>query len=174
MGQIIRKNIITPFNILNLILGALVLTTGSIKNMLFLGVALCNTVVGCIQEIRAKQTIDKLSLISSPKAHVQRDGKLWEVPVARVVLDDILQLTSGNQVCSDCVVAAGSCEVNESLITGESDPVVKHPGDHLLSGSFIVSGTCRAQVEHVGKDNYAAKITGSAKYVKKPDSEIMR
>ncbi|HCM23470.1 MAG TPA: ATPase P, partial [Ruminococcaceae bacterium] len=174
IGQIIRKNIITPFNILNLILGALVLTTGSIKNMLFLGVALCNTVVGCIQEIRAKQTIDKLSLISSPKAHVLRDGKLWEVPVARVVLDDILQLTSGNQVCSDCVVAAGSCEVNESLITGESDPVVKHPGDHLLSGSFIVSGTCRAQVEHVGKDNYAAKITGSAKYVKKPDSEIMR
>ena len=173
VGQIVRKNIITPFNILNLVLGALVLTTGSIKNMLFLGVAVCNTVVGCFQEIRAKQTIDKLSLISSPKAHVLRDGKLWEVAVSKVVLDDILQLSAGNQVCSDCVVSAGSCEVNESLITGESDPVVKHPGDHLLSGSFIVSGTCRAQVEHVGKDNYAARITGSAKYVKKTNSEIM-
>lgn len=173
IGQIVRKNVITPFNILNIILGALIITSGSFKNMLFLGVMLCNTVVGCFQEIRAKQTIDKLSLISAPKAHVLRDRKLWEVPVSKVVLDDILQLSSGNQVCSDCIVAIGSCEVNESLITGESDPVIKHPGDHLLSGSFIVSGNCRAQVEHVGKENYAAKITGSAKYVKKTNSEIL-
>lgn len=174
VGQIVRKNVITPFNILNVILGALIISSGSFKNILFLGVMLCNTVVGCFQEIRAKQTIDKLSLISAPKAHVLRDGKLWEVPVSKVVLDDILQLSSGNQVCTDCIAVAGSCEVNESLITGESDPVVKHAGDHLLSGSFIVSGSCRAQVEHVGKDNYAAKITGSAKYVKKTNSEILR
>ncbi|MDD4807827.1 MAG: cation-translocating P-type ATPase [Oscillospiraceae bacterium] len=174
VGQIVRKNIITPFNILNLILGALVFSVGSYKNMLFIGVAVCNTIVGCFQEIRAKKTIDKLSLISSPKAHVLRDGKLWDISVSHIVLDDILQLTTGNQICSDCVVASGSCEVNESLITGESDPIVKQVGDHLLSGSFIVSGTCRAQVEHVGKENYAAKITGSAKYVKKTNSEIMK
>lgn len=173
IGQIVRKNVVTPFNILNIILGALIISSGSLKNLLFLGVMVCNTVVGCFQEIRAKQTIDKLSLISSPKAHVLRDGKLWEVPVSKVVMDDILQLTAGNQVSSDCVVAAGSCEVNESLITGESDPILKHPGDHLLSGSFIVSGSCRAQVEHVGKDNYASKITGSAKYMKKTQSEIL-
>ncbi|MCH3972097.1 MAG: HAD-IC family P-type ATPase [Oscillospiraceae bacterium] len=174
VNQIIRKNIITPFNILNLVLGALVFSVGSYKNMLFMGVMVCNTVVGCFQEIRAKRTIDKLSLISAPKAHVLRDGKLWDVPVAKIVLDDIVQLTTGNQICSDCVIADGTCEVNESLITGESDPILKQPGDHLLSGSFIVSGTCRAQVEHVGRDNYAAKITGSAKYVKKTNSEIMK
>lgn len=173
IGQIIRKNTITPFNILNLILGALIASVGSWENMLFLGVAVCNTFVGSIQEIAAKKTIDKLSLIATPRAHVIREGKLWDVGVSRIVLDDLLQLSAGNQICADAEVIHGSCEVNESLITGESDPVSKNPGDHLLSGSFIVSGSCRAQVEHVGKDNYAAKITGSAKYVKKNSSEIM-
>lgn len=173
VGQIIRKNIVTPFNILNLVLGALVASVGSWENMMFLGVALCNTVVGSLQEIAAKKTIDKLSLIATPKAHVIREGKLWDVGVSHIVMDDILQLNAGNQICADAVVVSGSCEVNESLITGESDPVTKLPGDHLLSGSFVVSGACRAQVEHVGKENYASKITGSAKYVKKNASEIM-
>ncbi len=173
VGQIIRKNVLTPFNLLNVILGALIAMVGSWENMMFLGVALCNTVVGSLQEIAAKKTIDKLSLIATPKAHIIREGKLWDVGVSKIVMDDLLHLSAGNQICADAVVVEGSCEVNESLITGESDPVVKNPGDHVLSGSFVVSGTCRAQVEHVGKDNYASKITGSAKYVKKNASEIM-
>ena len=172
--RIIFENTINPFNILNLILGALVLFVGSFKNALFLGVMLCNTFIGCFQEIRAKKTIDQLSLIASPKAVVIRDGKKQKIEISKIVLDDLMVLSSGNQICSDSVVISGECEVNESLITGESDPIIKQPGDHLLSGSFLVSGTCQAQVEHIGKDNYAAKITSSAKYIKKPNSEIMQ
>lgn len=173
VGQIIRKNIFTPFNLLNIILGALIISVGSWRNLLFLGVMLCNTLVSIMQELAAKKTIDKLSLIAAPKARVVRDGQEQALAVADIVWGDLLQLGAGNQICADAVLAQGSCEVNESLITGESEPVVKNVGDHLLSGSFIVSGNCRAQVEHVGKDNYAQKITGSAKYLKRPNSEIM-
>lgn len=172
-GQIILKNIITPFNILNFILALLVLLVGSYKNMLFMGVIFCNILIGSFQEIRAKHTIDKLSLIAAPKAHVIRSGKTIEIAVSEIVLDDVLALSTGGQVCADCILLDGECEVNESLITGESDPIFKKPGDMLLSGSFIVSGNCRARTEHVGSENYANKITNSAKYVKKPNSEIM-
>lgn len=171
--QIVLGNIVTPFNILNIILGSLVFMVGSYKNLLFLGVMLCNTAIGILQEIRAKKTIDKLSLIAEPKAQVIRSGQKQEISIHDLVLDDIIMLNAGNQICTDCIVAAEGCEVNESLITGESDPVAKGPGDTLLSGSFVVSGTCYAQVEHVGADNYAAKITSNAKYLKKPNSEIM-
>ncbi len=172
-GQIIRENIFTFFNILNFVLGAAVILVGSPRNALFLGVILSNIVIGSFQEIRAKHTIDKLSLISSPKATVLRGGRRQSIPVADVVLDDILLLAAGNQICADAVVAAGECEVNESLITGESDPVLKTTGEHLLSGSFVVSGSCSAQVEHVGAENYANRIAGDAKYIKKRNSEIM-
>ncbi len=171
-GQIIRENVLTLFNLLNFVLAAAVILVGSPRNALFLGVILCNIVIGSFQEIRAKHTIDKLSLISSPKAVVIRDGKKRSIQVEEVVLDDILLLSSGNQICSDAVVAQGECEVNESLITGESDPVLKRQGDHLLSGSFVVSGSCCARVEHVGAENYANRIAGDAKYVKKRKSEI--
>ncbi len=173
VGQIVWNNIITPFNILNLILAALIILVGSYKNLLFLGVILCNTLIGTLQEIRAKKMIDRLSLITAPKAHVIRSGKGEEIPVPDLVLDDVLSFSSGNQICSDCVVLNGECEADESLITGESDPVAKHCGDHLYSGSFLVGGTCKAQVEHVGKDNYASRIAASARYMKKPNSEIM-
>lgn len=174
IGRIIRDNLFTPFNLLNAILAALVISTGSIQNALFMGVIICNIIIGTFQEIRAKKTIDKLSLIATPKAHVIRDGQQQEIDLHTIVMDDILVLASGNQICADAIVLQGECEVNESLLTGESDPVVKKPGDLLLSGSFIISGTCRARVEHVGAENYAAKISANAKYIKKPNSEIMR
>lgn len=172
-GQIIWENVFTFFNLLNFALAAAVILVGSPRSALFMGVILSNIVIGSFQGIRAKHTIDKLSLISSPKAAVLRDGRRQTIPVEQVVLDDILLLTAGNQICADAVVAAGECEVNESLITGESDPILKQPGEPLLSGSFVVSGQCSAQVEHVGAENYANKIAGDAKYIKKRNSEIM-
>ncbi len=171
--RIVLENLVTPFNILNFALAVLILSVGSYKNLLFMGVILCNIFIGTVQEIRAKKTIDKLSLIAQPKAHVIRGGRKQEIAIHDIVMDDITFLGAGNQVCSDAVVIDGECEVNESLLTGESEPVYKQPGDHLLSGSFIISGSCHARVEHVGKDNYAAQITDNAKYVKKPNSEIM-
>lgn len=172
--RIVLENLITPFNILNFILAILILIVGSYKNLLFMGVIICNIFIGTVQEIRAKKTIDKLSLIAEPKAHVIRNGIKQEIAIHDIVMDDITFLGAGNQVCSDAVVIEGECEVNESLLTGESEPILKQPGDHLLSGSFIISGNCHARVEHVGKDNYAAQITDNAKYVKKPNSEIMQ
>ena len=172
--RIVLENLITPFNILNFVLAVMILIVGSYKNLLFMGVIICNIFIGTVQEIRAKKTIDKLSLIAEPKAHVIRNGIKQEIAIHDILMDDITFLGAGNQVCSDAVVIEGECEVNESLLTGESEPVLKQPGDHLLSGSFIISGNCHARVEHVGKDNYAAQITDNAKYVKKPNSEIMR
>lgn len=172
--QIILENTFTFFNTINFILAILVILVGSYKNTLFMGVILSNAVIGSFQEIRSKRIIDKLSLISAPKASVIRDGIKKSVAISEIVLDDILQLSSGNQICSDSIVMSGEVEVNESLITGESDPVTKKSGDLLLSGSFIVSGDCYAKVEHVGEENYASKIAGNAKYLKKPNSEIMK
>ena len=172
--RIVLENLITPFNILNFVLAVMILIVGSYKNLLFMGVIICNIFIGTVQEIRAKKTIDKLSFIVEAKAHVIRNGIKQEIAIHDIVMDDITFLGAGNQVCSDAVVIEGECEVNESLLTGESEPVLKQPGDHLLSGSFIISGNCHARVEHVGKDNYAAQITDNAKYVKKPNSEIMR
>ncbi len=173
VGQILRENLVTPFNLLNLVLAALVLLAGSPKNALFMGVVLCNTVISTFQEIRAKRTIDRLSLIAAPRAHVLRDGQEQIIQVSQIIMDDRMLLTAGRQICADCRILSGRCECNESLITGESDPVEKGPGDLLLSGSFLVSGSCEAQVIHVGEENYAAKISGSAKVLKRPQSEIM-
>ncbi len=172
-GQIIWENVFTFFNLLNFALALAVILVGSPRSALFMGVILSNIVIGSFQGIRAKHTIDKLSLISAPKAHVIRGGQTAAVPVEQVVLDDILLCAAGNQICADATVCAGECEVNESLLTGEADPVLKHPGDPLLSGSFVVSGSCSAQVEHVGAENYASQIAGQASGVKKRNSEIM-
>ena len=174
VGEIIRTNTLTFFNLVNVILGVLVLLTGSLKNCLFLGVIICNTVIGIFQEIRAKKVIDKLSLISAPKVTVLRDGQAKELHSAEIVLGDLMLLNTGRQVCSDCTVMEGECEVNESLITGESDPVLKKEGDQLLSGSFIVSGSVKAEVIRVGADNFASKITAGAKYLKKSNSVMLK
>lgn len=174
LGQIVRGNLLTPFNILNFILAALILAVGSYKNLLFMGVIVCNILIGTFQEIRAKKTVDSLSLITAPKARTVRAGTLREVPVSELVLDDVVRFSAGNQVPADCIVLEGQCEADESLLTGESDAVPKNPGDSLLSGSFLVSGSCHAKVEHIGGQNYASRITASARYVKKPVSEILR
>ncbi len=172
--QIFKDNCFTFFNFINIVLAAFVVAVGSFKNCLFLGVILCNTAIGIFQEIRSKKAIDKLALISAPKARVLRDGNESTIAVKDVVMDDIMILGAGQQVCSDCIVAEGECEVNESLITGESDPIVKKAGDEILSGSFIVCGDVKAQVIRIGADNYANKITSGAKYIKKNNSEMLK
>lgn len=171
--QIILENTFTFFNILNFVLALFVLLVGSFKNLLFLGVIFSNIIIGSFQGIRAKRMIDKLSLISAPKASVLRNGKLQTIPVSGIVMNDVLHLSTGQQICADAIVLDGEAEVNESLITGESDPVLKRAGDELLSGSFIVSGSCYAEVEHVGRENYANRIANGAKYVKRTNSEIL-
>lgn len=173
IGHIIKENLLTPFNILNAILAGLILLVGSFRNLLFMGVIFANILIGIVQEIRAKRAIDKLSLLANPKARVVRDGAEQDIAACDLVLDDILLLAAGNEVCADCVITEGECEVSQALITGESDTIAKKVGDHILSGSFLGSGSCKARVEHVGKDNYTEKITQKAKYRKLPNSEIM-
>ncbi|MEG1529874.1 MAG: HAD-IC family P-type ATPase, partial [Clostridia bacterium] len=133
-----------------------------------------NSSISIIQELNAKHTIDKLSLISAPKVKVLRNGEETEIMVKDIVLDDITILSSGGQICADSVVVEGCIEVNESLITGEPDAIVKNVGDEIMSGSFVVSGKARAKVIHVGMDNFAMKISAGAKYFKKPSSDILR
>lgn len=180
--QIIFENIFTFFNAVHLILAVLIFSTGVFcklpifdifNNMLFLCIIFFNTIIGSVQEIRSKKIIDKLSLISSPKACVIRSGKKINIPTEKVVLGDLMYLSLGNQICSDCRVIDGEIELNEALITGEADNIVKKNGDMLLSGSFVASGNCLAVVESVGLDNYAQKITNGAKYIKKSKSEII-
>ena len=174
IGQIIFYNIFTLFNILNLCLAILILWVKSYKNLLFLGVVVCNTSISIIQEIRSKKVVDKLSIISSMFATVIRDGKINRIGIQDVVLDDIIIYKRGNQVVADSIVKEGIVEVNESLLSGESNSITKKVGDSLYSGSFIVSGKCTCKVERVGENNYASKITKEAKYIKKVNSEIMK
>lgn len=172
--QIVTENIFTFFNLLNIGLGFLIFLTGSYKNCLFLGVIFFNIVIGIAQEIRAKKVVDKLSLISAPKAVVLRNGEKKEIKTAEIVSDDLMILSPGRQICSDCIVVEGECEVNESLITGESDPVLKKNGDEMMSGSFVISGKVKARVNRVGNENFAAKITAGAKYLKKNNSVMLK
>jgi len=171
---IITSNIFTFFNFLNFGIAAWLISVGaSITNILFMGVITANITIGIIQEIRAKKTIDKLSLLSAPTAIVKRDSDEVEIGVFDVVIDDILFLSSGKQIPADAVVREGTLEVNESLLTGESDPIIKHKGDTLYSGSFVISGSCHAQVTAVGKDIYIQKLTSQAKKYKKPESDLL-
>lgn len=171
--RIIRDNLFTLFNLLNFALALAVFIVGSYKNLIFMGVVICNTVISTYQEIRAKITVDKLSIISSIKVKVLRDNEIHEIHPSEIVLDDILCLEPGNQIVADCILMQGELDVNEALLTGESDLINKKTGDSLFSGSFVVSGKCKAKVEHIGDDNYANKISNQAKYVKKINSEIM-
>ena len=171
--EIFKSNIFTLFNFINLFLGALVFLVGSYKNLLFLGTILCNTTIGIIQELQSKQIIDKLSIIASKKVTVIRNNKTENININEIVLNDILKLEIGNQIVTDSKIIEGTVEVNEALITGEIDPIKKQKGDTLLSGSFIVSGNCLAEVIHVGTDNYTYKISKDAKYIKPITSEIM-
>ena len=173
IGQIIADNFFTLFNFLNFGLALAVFFAGSYKNLLFLGVVVCNTLISTFQEIRSKLIVDKLSLLNESKTRVIRDGVEKEIGIYEIVLGDILKLKAGNQIPTDSQVLSGELLVNESLITGEEESVIKKNGSKLYSGSFVVSGTCLAEAIHVGKDNYASQISLEAKYIKKINSEIM-
>ena len=170
--HIVSSNVITLFNIINLTLGFFVFYTGSYKNLLFLGVAFCNTIISLSQEIHAKKIIDRLSVIASTRVTLIRNGEEKQHNMEEIVLDDVIKYKTGDQIVVDSIIKKGTVEADESFITGESDYVVKNEGDVLLSGSFIVSGNCIALVEHISDDNYVNKISAHAKYIKKTNSVI--
>lgn len=157
------SNLFTFYNMLNIVLAVLVATTGSYRNMLFLGIVVCNFFIGTIQELRAKRTLDKLSVLTAPTARVIRDGAETVLPCRELVLGDVIILGAGDQVTADGTVLGGEASVNESLLTGESDPMPKSAGSRLFSGSFIVSGECAAVLTAVGADSYAEKLTEQAR-----------
>ena len=172
--DIIKDNVFTIFNIVNFFLACMVLTTGSFKNLLFMGGIICNTIISIFQELRSKKVLDKLQVVNESKVCTIRDGKEEKLSINSIVLDDVIKLELGNQIVVDSIILDGEVEVNESFITGEADTIYKKKGDMLLSGSFIVSGNCYARVEHVGMDNYTAKISANTKKIKNNSSEIMR
>ena len=173
--DIIIGNICTYFNLIFTVIAVLLVIVGSYRDLTFLPIIIANTLIGIIQQIRSKRTLDKLSVLNTPKANVIREGKEVNLPVEELVLDDIVIFSAGNQICADAEVIEGVVQVNESLITGEADEITKQVGEHLLSGSFIVSGKCYARLDQVGKDSYAAKLTLEAKALKEGEqSEMMR
>lgn len=171
--KIIYKNVFTLFNLLNFSIALCIFFVHSYKNLLFMGIVLCNTVISVIQEVHAKKTIDKLNVIASKKILVLREGEERLISIHDLVLDDIVKYKLGNQVVADSILLKGNVEVDESFITGEANHILKSEGDMLLSGSFIVSGSGVAKVEHVAKDNYTAKISSEAKYIKRVNSVIV-
>ena len=174
-ASIFIGNICTFFNLLCLLAGiALIIAyTKGITNYLVIIITTANIVIGIIQEIRSKRSIDKLSILAANTVKVIRDGEVTEIPVTEIVLDDVLILELGNQVPADCILAEGSVEVNESLLTGESVPIKKSVGDTLYAGSFISSGNGKFRVEKVGKETYLEKLSSKAKKYKRPNSELM-
>ncbi len=171
--QIVMTHTLTYFNFLNLFLGLIILYTGQIKNMTFMVVIIMNSLVGIIQELRVKKLVDGLAVITATKAMVIRDGTRSEIPIDEIVLDDVVSVEAGTQICADCTVLSSTgIEVNESMITGESAAVKKKEGDVLYSGSYLVAGSGYAKVHHVGKDNYAVQLANKAKDKKRASSEM--
>ena len=179
--QIIMSNFFTYFNFINLVLGGAIIAAGiyggeiweSVKNCTFRGVIIFNSIISIVQEIISKKTIDKLSVLAASKVTTIRDSKEVLLGIEEIVLDDVVKLKLGDQVVTDSVILNGDVEVNESFLTGEVDPIPKKVGDTILSGSFIVSGSAYARVDHIGQDNYISKISSEAKYNKKVNSVIM-
>lgn len=175
VSTIIKENLFTYFNLVFLILAALVIAAGSFRSLTFLPVVIINSLIGIIQELRAKKELDALTLVSSPKVTVIRSGQKQEVSTEELVQDDIVEFHAGDQICADAILLTGSCSVNESLLTGEEDEVIKNTGDLLSSGSYLVSGTCRARLEHIGADSYVARLSTQAKEMdRKEQSEMLR
>ena len=172
--QIIRENLFTFFNFIMLVLVICIISVRSWKNTLFFATAVFSFCTGVFQEIQAKRTIDKLSILTAPKVYALRDGKYEIIQVKDILLGEIIEIKNGSQIPADCVVLSGECQVNESLLTGESTPIFKKAGDSLLSGSFIISGKVICEVTHIGEDNYVNKITAGAKYYKKRESVILK
>jgi len=179
--EIIRDNFFTYFNFLNIALGAAVFIASlfkgdmfyGLKNCLFMGVIIVNSIISIVEEIISKVIIDRLSVMSETKVDTLRDGQIKELSLEEIVMDDVIKLSLGHQIVADSIIVDGELEVNESLITGESDSIKKRKGDELLSGSFIVSGNAYAQVIHVGKENYVSQISNAAKYKKDVNSVVM-
>ena len=173
--EIIHDNVFTYFNLIFLILSILLILVGSFRNLTFLPVIIINTVIGIYQEIKAKKVLEELTVLNQPRAVVVRDGKKQKIDAEDLVIDDIVIFKAGDQVCADAVVCAGEANVNESLLTGEADEIVKKSGSHLMSGSFIVSGKCYARLDKVGVDSYISKLTMEAKQMQSTErSEMIR
>ena len=161
--QIVKSNLLTYFNLIFLILTVLLCIVGSFRNLTFLPVIIGNTVIGIFQELRAKKTLDKMSMLNAPHSIVVRDGEQQQIQSEELVKDDIIILSAGNQICADATVLSGSISVNEALLTGESDEIKKKSGDRLMSGSFVVSGQCYAKLDKVGNESYISQLTAQAK-----------
>jgi cation-transporting ATPase E len=173
--QIIRENILTYFNLIFAVLGVCLIVVGDFTDLLFELLVVANTVIGIVQQLRSKRTIDKLSLLSASRVSAVRDGELRAVRTHELVRDDIVELAAGGQVPADGTVVSGQAQVNEGLITGEADAITKNIGDRLLSGSFVISGKCRFRLDRVGADSYASRLTLAAKKESAPaKSEMMR
>ena len=170
--RIFFENTVTFFNILCLAVAISLICVGAWSNCLFMAIIIINTAIGIIQEIRAKKTIEKLSLLTAPAVKVVRSGIERTITTDEVVIDDIVVLSNGKQVVADCSIVEGSVEVNESMLTGESLPIKKKVGDTLLAGSFIVSGNCKCRVEKVGANNYIQQLSAKAKQYRRPKSEL--
>lgn len=171
--QIFKENILTLFNLLNFLIVALLFIVGAYSNMAFIVIIIINIAIGIGQELKAKKLVDELSVLNRPKVKVLRDGQAVVIETRDVVKDDVMLLESGQQICNDGIVLDGTAEINESLLTGESDPVIKAVGSKLYSGSFVISGKCYAKVTHVGRENYAVKLTEEAKKAKRISSELL-
>ena len=174
VSEIVKENVLTLFNIINVVLAIAVICVGSFKNLTFIIIITINTLISIIQELRSKRTLDKLKVVAASKVHVIRNSIEKEIGINEIVLDDIIKVEIGNQIVVDSIIKDGEVEVDDSFITGEADTVFKRKGDMLLSGSFIVSGKAICQVEHIGYDNYTAKISSDTKYIKAVSSEIMQ
>jgi cation-transporting ATPase E len=173
MSQIIRANLFTRFNAINFVLAAIIILAGSPKNAIFVGVIIVNTLIGVVQEVKAKRTLEKLSVISAAHAKVLRDGEIKEVPIEEIVLDDVIYLETGMQILADGnVLNSNGLEIDESMLTGEADAISKHYGEELLSGSFVVSGEGYAIVTKVGKETYSSTLAEEAKQFKIINSEL--
>lgn len=175
VSDIVKSNVFTYFNLVFAIIAVLLSIVGAWRDMLFLPIIVANTCIGIIQEIHSKKVLDKLSILNAPQSVVIRDGKKAKIPADKLVLDDVVEFTAGSQIPADAKVIDGELQVNESLITGESDEITKRAGDQLLSGSFVVSGKAYARLEKVGKDSYISKLTLQATKSKKGEqSEMIR
>lgn len=175
VSEIVRSNVCTYFNLVFAVIAVLLAIVGAWSDMLFLPIIVANTCIGIIQEVHSKKVLDKLSILNAPHAVVIRDGKRQEIPADQLVLDDMVEFSAGSQIPADAKVVSGELQVNESLITGESDEIEKREGDSLLSGSFVVSGKACARLEKVGKDSYISKLTLQATKSKKGEqSEMIR
>lgn len=170
--QIVKRNVFTLFNFLNLTIALLLFAVGAYSNMFFITIVILNVVIGTAQELKAKKLVDELSILNQPKVTVFRDGKETTIAVEDVVKGDQMVLESGYQICNDAVVTFGRMEVDESMLTGESDAIEKKTGDQLFSGSFVIAGRCIAEVTHTGEENYAMQLTTQAKQEKRIESEL--